>query len=145
MPKKIPAYLLLLLLPSLAFAFAEGTLDIKTANSTYHFTVEIAKTAEERAQGLMFRSMLPENAGMLFLYPAEESVAFWMRNTPIPLDMLFLGKDGTILQIARNATPLSERPIPSLGPVRAVLEINGGLSDKWQIQPGDKVILPGEF
>jgi len=76
---------------------------------------------------------------MLFLYPGEETVAFWMKNTLIPLDMLFIGADGHIRRIAERTVPLSTAPISSVDPIRAVLEINGGTSERLGIKPGDMV------
>ena len=87
----------------------------------------------------MFRKSLAPNAGMLFLYPDEQPVAFWMKNTLIPLDMLFLKADGSIVQIAHNAVPLDETPIPSNQPVQAVLEVNGGVAAALGIKEGDRV------
>jgi uncharacterized membrane protein (UPF0127 family) len=103
------------------------------------FQVEIADDPRERALGLMFRMSMAEDEGMLFDFGTEEPASFWMKNTYIPLDMLFIKADGTIESIAERATPLSERSIRSQGAVRYVLEINGGLSDKFGIEAGDKV------
>jgi hypothetical protein len=104
--------------------------------------VELATTPAEREQGLMFRKSLAPNAGMLFLYPNEQQVAFWMKNTLIPLDMLFLKTDGSIARIAHDAVPLDETPIPSNAEVRAVLEVNGGTAAALGIKEGDKVDYP---
>ncbi|MCS6877519.1 MAG: DUF192 domain-containing protein, partial [Geminicoccaceae bacterium] len=94
---------------------------------------------EELARGLMFRTELPERQGMLFDFGTEQPVFFWMRNTFIPLDMLFIGADGVIRHLHENAVPLSEEIIPSRYPVRAVLEINGGLARRLGIRAGDRV------
>ncbi len=104
--------------------------------------VEIADDDRERARGLMFRRSMPDDEGMLFDFFSEQPESFWMRNTYIPLDMLFIKADGTIDSIAEHATPLSERSIPSKSPVRFVLEINGGLSETLGIKLGDKVSGP---
>ena len=115
---------------------------IHAGGSSYKFEVELATTPAEREQGLMFRKSLAPNAGMLFLYPDEQQVAFWMKNTLIPLDMLFLKADGSIARIAHDAVPLDETPIPSGTPVRAVLEVNGGTAQALGIKEGDKVDYP---
>jgi uncharacterized membrane protein (UPF0127 family) len=114
-------------------------LTIHAGGSTYKFEVELATTPAEREQGLMFRKSMPSNAGMLFLYPSEQQVAFWMKNTLIPLDMLFLKADGSIARIAHDAVPLDETPIPSNAEVKAVLEVNGGTAAALGIKEGDKV------
>ena len=98
--------------------------------------VEIAETEAEREKGLMFRKELPEGQGMLFDFHREQEVGFWMQNTYIPLDMIFIRGDGRILRIAENTEPLSTRIIPSDGPVRAVLEVIGGTARKLGIAPG---------
>lgn len=115
------------------------TLEVITRNGTLTFTVELALTPDEQARGLMFRTELPQRHGMLFDFGAESPLSFWMRNTLIPLDMLFIGGDGVIRRIHANATPLSETPIPSGGPARAVLEIAGGSAARLGIAVGDRV------
>lgn len=117
-------------------------LEIATRNGVQVFSVEVVSKDEDRARGLMFRRELPERHGMLFDFDSEENVSMWMRNTYIPLDMIFIKGDGKILRIAENTQPLSERIIPSGGPVRAVLEIAGGTSKKLGIAPGDRVGHP---
>jgi hypothetical protein len=87
----------------------------------------------------MYRKSLAANAGMLFVYPDEQPVAFWMKNTLIPLDMLFLKADGSIAHIARNAVPFDETPIESGAAVKAVLEVKGGTADALGIKEGDRV------
>jgi len=118
------------------------TLTILTRSGPQAFTVEFAIAPDEHARGLMFRKSLPERHGMLFDFGAEQEVAFWMRNTLIPLDMLFIGGDGTIRHLHENATPLSEEPIPSRYPVRAVLELAGGSARRFGIAIGDRVVHP---
>ena len=103
------------------------------------FQVEVMRNSEQRAKGLMFRRYLPPDRGMLFDFGASEPVAMWMQNTYIPLDMLFIRKDGTIARIAENTEPLSTRTIPSGEPVLSVLEINGGVARQLGIKPGDTV------
>jgi len=121
---------------------AAAPLIIHAGGSAYKFEVELATTPAEREQGLMYRKSLAPNAGMLFLYPDEQQVAFWMKNTLIPLDMLFLKADGSIARIAHNAVPLDETPIPSNAAVKAVLEVNGGTTQALGIKEGDKVDYP---
>lgn len=103
------------------------------------FEVELAITEEQKATGLMNRLEMPENAGMLFYFKQEQEVRFWMKNTLIPLDMIFIKVDGTIHHIHENAVPLDLTGVPSNGVVSAVLEINGGLSEKLRLSVGDKV------
>jgi uncharacterized membrane protein (UPF0127 family) len=124
--------------PTLAVGDRER-LVVESASGEHRFSVEIADDNRERAKGLMFRRVMRDNEGMLFDFKQEQPATFWMRNTYISLDMLFIKADGTIESIARRATPLSEKTIPSKGPVRFVLEINGGLADRLGIAPGDRV------
>jgi uncharacterized membrane protein (UPF0127 family) len=131
--------LLLAVPPRLAGAEAERSeLVVTGAGGAHEFTVELADDDRERATGLMYRRSMPRDAGMLFDFENERSVSFWMANTYIPLDMIFIRADGTIKSIAERTTPLSQRGVPEDG-VRYVLEINGGLSDELGIRPGDKV------
>ncbi len=118
------------------------TLEIASTTGVHVFSVEIAENEAERAKGLMFRKELPEGKGMLFDFHREQDVSFWMQNTYIPLDMLFIRGDGRILNIVENTEPLSTRNIPSGGPVRAVLEVIGGTARKLGIAPGDRVASP---
>jgi len=114
-------------------------LDIVTGSGVHHFQVEVAQTAAARERGLMFRKSLAPNGGMLFDFKSPQPVSFWMKNTLIPLDMLFIGADGRILSIARNAAPMNEAPIPSGGAALAVLELRGGRAAEIDAEPGDKV------
>jgi uncharacterized membrane protein (UPF0127 family) len=118
------------------------TLEIASKTGVHVFAVEIADTEAQRAKGLMFRKELPDGQGMLFDFQREQEVSFWMKNTYIPLDMIFIRRDGRILRIAENTEPLSTRIIPSGGPVRAVLEVIGGTARKFGIAPGDRVAFP---
>jgi uncharacterized membrane protein (UPF0127 family) len=118
------------------------TLEIASKTGVHVFSVEIAENDADRAKGLMFRKELPEGKGMLFDFKREQDVAFWMENTYISLDMLFIRGDGTILRIAENTEPLSPRLVPSGGPVRGVLEVIAGTSRKLGIAPGDRVAHP---
>jgi hypothetical protein len=115
------------------------TLDVVTHRGVRHFTVEIADTDATRERGLMFRKHLAGNQGMLFDFKTPQPVAFWMKNTLIPLDMLFIAPDGRVISIARQAIPMSETPIPSGGDVLAVLEIRGGRAAEIGARPGDRV------
>jgi uncharacterized protein len=118
------------------------TLEIASKTGVHVFAVQIADTEAQRAKGLMFRKELPDGQGMLFDFQREQEVSFWMKNTYIPLDMIFIRGDGRILRIAENTEPLSTRIIPSGGPVRAVLEVIGGTARKFGIAPGDRVAFP---
>jgi uncharacterized membrane protein (UPF0127 family) len=118
------------------------TVEIASQTGVHAFTVEMAENDADRAKGLMYRKELPEGKGMLFDFKRDQEVSFWMENTYIPLDMLFIRGDGTILRIAENTEPLSTRMIPSGGPVRAVLEVIGGTARKFGIAPGDRVAHP---
>lgn len=111
-----------------------------TSNGRDHrFTVEVARTGEEQAMGLMYRNALAPDRGMIFPMNPPRNASFWMRNTLIPLDMIFVRADGTIANIAENTVPYSEEPVMSDGPVAAVLEIAGGRSAELGIKAGDKV------
>jgi uncharacterized protein len=120
----------------------EQKIEIASKGGTRLFTVELAVTDEQRARGLMFRKELPDGQGMLFDFKLEQEVGFWMKNTYIPLDMIFIRADGTIRRIAANTEPLSERTVASGGAVRYVLEVIGGTAKKLGIEPGDKVTGP---
>ena len=119
-----------------------NTLEIVSKSGVHVFSVELVQTDEERTRGLMFRKELPQGRGMLFDFQVEQDTAFWMKNTLIPLDMIFIRADGRIRRIAENTTPLSEKLVPSGGPVRGVLEVIGGTARKLGIEPGDRVAHP---
>jgi uncharacterized protein len=137
---------------ALALAFAYGrasaasadlqNLEIVTKNGVHPFAVEFVNTDESRAQGLMNRKALPEGQGMLFDFETDRPVEFWMHNTYISLDIIFIRSDGRILRIAERAEPLSDRRIPSGGAVRGVLEVIAGTAKKLGIAPGDRVAHP---
>lgn len=114
-------------------------LTVETANGPVEITVEIADDDAERARGLMFRPPLPDNYGMLFHFQRPERANFWMRNTPSSLDIIFIGVDGRILNIAERTTPYSEQGVPAAGLTRGVLEIRGGHAGELGIQAGDRV------
>jgi uncharacterized membrane protein (UPF0127 family) len=118
------------------------TLEIVSKTGVHVFSVEVVDTEAAREKGLMFRKKLPEGQGMLFDFQSEQPVTFWMQNTYIPLDMIFIRGNGRILSIAENTEPLSTRMIPSGGPVRGVLEVIGGTARKLGIAPGDRVAFP---
>jgi uncharacterized membrane protein (UPF0127 family) len=123
-------------------AAEEQTLEIVTKSGVHVFSIELAVSDADRQKGLMFRKELPEGKGMLFDFKQDQDVSMWMRNTLIPLDMLFINADGSIRRIAENTEPLSERTIPSGGPVRGVLEVIGGTAKKLGIAAGDRVAHP---
>lgn len=127
---------------SLAHAANMEPLEIITKSGVQVFSVEVMRTNEEREKGLMFRKELPEGRGMLFDFTPEQNVSMWMKNTLIPLDMLFIQADGRILRIAENTQVESEKIIPSGGAVRGVLEVIAGTAKKFGIKPGDRVGHP---
>lgn len=114
-------------------------LDLVTAKGVVTLDVEIADTPARQALGLMYRTELPERGGMLFLHSPPRESTMWMRNTYIPLDMVFIRADGTVHRIAAMTDPHSEELIASNGPVSAVLEIKGGAAQRFGLQIGDKV------
>jgi uncharacterized membrane protein (UPF0127 family) len=120
--------------------FPKDTVTIETAAGAKHsFTVELATSPAQVAQGLMFRRQMAADAGMLFLFERTDPATFWMKNTYIPLDMIFIGTDGRILNIAERTIPLTETPVNAVGPTRAVLEVNGGTASRLGLKPGDRV------
>ncbi|HEX6603711.1 MAG TPA: DUF192 domain-containing protein [Sphingomicrobium sp.] len=116
-------------------------LTIDSATGKHRFVVEVAKSPEEQERGLMFRRSLAPDRGMIFPYDPPVNAAFWMRNTLIPLDMIFVRADGTIARIT-TAQPLDETPVPAGEPVAAVLELAGGRAKELKVGPGDKVSWP---
>jgi len=123
----------------LAACSDDSRLVLHTQSGDYAFAVEVVDTPESRAKGLMYRQELADDAGMLFDFKEEHPVSFWMQNTFIPLDMVFIGADGLVKTIHVNARPLDTTSIPSEVPVRFVLEIPGGRSQDIGLQPGDRV------
>lgn len=115
---------------------APDSVELRTAASTQRFNIEVADTAEERANGLMFRQHLPMSSGMLFVYPAPQHAQFWMKNTLIPLDMVFADAGGTVTTVHENAIPQDLTPIDGGEGVVYVLEINGGLAKRLGLEPG---------
>ena len=133
-------WLFLMVVPAaLAAGLPRDVLLVETTSSQYRFEVEIADNEDERAEGLMYRQAMADNAGMLFLYPSARPVEFWMKNTVLSLDIVFVRADGTIARIAANTTPMSEDLIPSGEPVLAVLEVKAGIMRELGINPGDRL------
>jgi uncharacterized protein len=133
---------LLLLTASPLRAAELQMLTITSKTGVHEFMVETARTEAEQARGLMFRRELPEGQGMLFVFARERETAFWMQNTYVPLDMIFIRADGRIRRIAANTRPLSARLVPSRGVVRAVLEVVAGTAARLGLAPGDRVAHP---
>ena len=133
---------ILLLAQRPTLALDAGELLIDGPGEQHRFTIELASTEGERARGLMFRRAMQPDHGMLFDFHRPQPVAFWMKNTPLPLDMLFIDGKGTVLQIAADTEPYSETPIPSQQPIRAVLEVNAGVAKRLGIAPGAIVHHP---
>mgnify|MGYP001215650586 CR=1 FL=1 len=112
---------------------------ISSHSQDFEFSVEIAITEEERKKGLMFRKSLAIDKGMLFVFPKEDIVKIWMKNTFIPLDIIFISSDYLIMRVVKNAQPLEKRIYSSESKVKYVLEINSGLVEKYDIEKGCKV------
>ncbi len=145
---------LMALLPAAAFAqeaditkaqpeLPKEKLVIVTHDGKRHvFHIEVAKTPEQQTVGLMFRKAVPPDGGMLFDWGEPRESQMWMRNTLVPLDMVFINQDGTIRSIAEDTVPESLAIIDSRGPVRATLELAGGITERLDIRVGDKVLAP---
>jgi uncharacterized protein len=114
-------------------------LTIKSAAKAHEFVVEVARTPEQQERGLMFRQSLGDNQGMIFPYDPPQVASFWMKNTLIPLDMIFIRPDHTIARVADNTVPLSLEPVSAGESVAAVLEIRGGRAAELGVKAGDKV------
>ena len=146
----LPLLLASLVLPALVLATpthaAPGlpveTITIDTKTGPHSFTVEIAADEESREKGLMYRTAMAPDAGMLFDFKTPQLVSFWMENTVLPLDMLFVRADGTVARIKANATPYSRENIPSGEPVQLVIELNAGRAAALGITEGAKVHTP---
>ena len=142
--------LLLILLPGLAAAqsqpqvtFDKAEIAVETAAGDRHiFEVELALRRDQFGQGLMFRRQMAEDAGMLFILPRPQTLNMWMKNTYLPLDMLFLNNAGEIVKIAERTVPLSTDRIPSGRPVKGVLEVNAGTAERLGLAVGDRVLHP---
>ena len=134
-PKKVN------ILPTKVAFKQEGTLTIKTADSSFTkaLAIEIADNTYERQTGLMYRKSMQNDRGMLFIFNDERPRSFYMKNTYIPLDIIYISANKTIVSIAENTNPLDETSIPSTGPAMYVLEINAGLSKQWGLKAGDSI------
>ena len=120
--------------------FTRSQLQIERADgSKIDFDVEVAKTDEQQERGLMFRKNLAPNAGMIFIWPEDQVINMWMKNTEIPLDMLFVAHDGKIVKVLANTVPFDLTNLSSDQPVRAVIEIGGGGADRQNIRVGDRI------
>ena len=145
-------YIYILIFISIAFTnanananeikFQNSSLTIQTKDSEYIFNIEIAITEQERSRGLMYRKELKQTEGMLFLYPKKQIIKMWMKNTLIPLDMIFINKSGKIIDIFKMTIPKDLTPIGPDVKLKGVLEINGGLTSYLNINKGDFIIHP---
>ena len=145
-------YIYILIFISIAFTnanadtnkttFQKSSLTIQTKDSEYIFNIEIAVTEKERSRGLMYRKELKQTEGMLFLYPEKQIIKMWMKNTLIPLDMIFINNNGKIIDIFKMTIPKDLTPIGPDVKLKGVLEINGGLTSYLNINKGDLIIHP---
>ena len=133
---------LLLPVPPASLASSTGFLVLKTDSGPHRFTIELATTEQERVLGLMYRRNLAADAGMLFLYDTPQPIMMWMKNTYIPLDMIFIGADRRVHRIERRTEPFSTALISSEGDVEGVLEVSAGTADAIGLKTGDEVIFP---
>lgn len=142
MPLRITQILVILcwaFSPFSAFSSSLLPVTIHTGNQEHHFRLEQALTPESQEKGLMFRTSLPPDGGMIFRYDPPKPVYMWMRNTLIPLDMIFVRPDGTIAHIEKMAAPHSEIPRGTYQNIASVLELTGGTAEAQGIAPGDRV------
>ena len=145
-------YIYILIFISIAFTnanadtnkitFQKSSLTIQTKDSEYIFNIEIAVTEKERSRGLMYRKELKQTEGMLFLYPEKQIIKMWMKNTLIPLDMIFINNSGKIIDIFKMTIPKDLTPIGPDLKLKGVLEINGGLTSYLNINKGDLIFHP---
>ncbi len=138
----IAACLVVVALNTAATAASFQTLEIVTRTGVQVFSIEMATTEQEKETGLMYRKELADGKGMLFDFSPEQQISMWMKNTYIPLDMIFIRADGRILRIAENTEPLSTKIISSGGLAKGVLEVIAGTAKKYGIEPGDRVAHP---
>ena len=136
------AFGLLFVSHTIACAASRQTVEIASKSGVHVFSVELAENDAERAKGLMYRKELPEGQGMLFDFHRDQEVSFWMQNTYISLDMIFIRSDGRVLRIAESTKPESDSIISSGAPARGVLEVIAGTARKLGIAPGDRVAHP---
>jgi uncharacterized membrane protein (UPF0127 family) len=125
-----------------AVSFEWDTVTLKTKKAKVTLKVEVAKSAKQLERGLMYRKSLPENTGMIFLFPESTELTFWMKNTYVPLDMLFINEKGIITRVVENTKPLSTRYINSIGTAISVIELSAGSASRLDIAIGDRVIYP---
>ena len=123
------------------YTFSNDKIDISIYNKNITFNVEVAKTVEERRVGLMYRKKLLNNEGMLFIFPREKIIQLWMKNTYIPLDVIFISENKVIVDIKKNMEKLSETIVKSKVKSRYALEFNAGLINKLDIKIGDKILF----
>jgi uncharacterized membrane protein (UPF0127 family) len=126
-----------------ALAGEKGMIVFKTETGEHSFDIEVMTTNGERARGLMFRRSLPAKSGMLFIYDRPQAATMWMKNTYIPLDMVFIAEGGTVHRIEANTEPFSTALISSEGDIIAVLELNAGEAARIGLKRGDRAIYPG--
>ncbi|KZK80277.1 hypothetical protein PsW64_02841 [Pseudovibrio sp. W64] len=133
-------FVLLGMTSTVAAGMRTEILEVRSVNGTHEFQVQVAETPDDRAQGLMGRTDLTADQGMLFIFPQSGLQYFWMKNTPTSLDIIFIGSDYKVKSIAANTVPYSEEIIPSGLPAQYVLEVVAGRAAELGIQPGDRVI-----
>jgi uncharacterized membrane protein (UPF0127 family) len=133
------------LMPNLAACDPTPTVVIAAPDHSRRVSVkvEIAATNDARELGLMYRKHLDENAGMVFIFPTADPVQFWMKNTPIPLDMIFADSNGRVIGMVTNAEPFSEKNVGGFGPTMYVLEVNGGFAARHNVVVGDELKFSG--
>ncbi|WP_323019771.1 DUF192 domain-containing protein [Pararhodobacter sp.] len=134
--------LVMMAVPALASECREDRVQLRSAQGTAAFTVEIADTDAERAQGLMHVPSMPRFNGMLFVFDRPQRAVFWMENTLIPLDMLFIDEQGVVQSVHENAVPMDRTPIDGGEGIRYVLEINGGMAARLHLAPGAELRHP---
>lgn len=125
--------------PEISFQKEGDLYLLKTGDTIKKIAVEFAETDYEQQTGLMYRKSLEEDQGMLFLYPSEAIRSFYMKNTYIPLDIIFYNKDSAVVSFQENAKPLDETSLPSEAPAQFILELNAGKAKQWNIEVGDKI------
>ncbi len=134
--------------PQMDRAHCKGQAEIKpleglqaiTSKGAFSFQVEMALTSIQQEYGLMCRTSLAKDRGMLFVFPRATQQAFWMRNTLIPLDIVYIAADGRVVSIVKHAKPLNEKPLPSGAPALATLELAAGRADQIGLRPGDRIV-----